>query len=203
MEKIDFKKQLKHLYTPSKKHISEVDVPAMQYLMVDGVGDPNSSQEFQDAVEALYGMAYTLKFMCKEPPISKDFVVPPLEGLWWMENMAEFSSENKDKWQWTVMIMQPEYITPEMVAKAKQKLKKKKDPVALPKLKFETYHEGQSVQIMYIGPYSDEHETIVKLHEHIKEKGSRLRGKHHEIYLSDPRRTAPEKLKTVIRQPFA
>ncbi|KAA3613726.1 MAG: hypothetical protein DWQ05_15720 [Calditrichaeota bacterium] len=202
MSKIDFKKTLKHLYNPSSKQFSEVEVPEMNFLMLDGIGNPNTSKNFQDAVEALYGMAYTLKFMSKASPAGQDFVVPPLQGLWWMEDMAAFNTKNIDKWQWTMMIMQPDFITKEMVAEAREQLTAKKNPVALPQLRFEKFTEGKSVQVLYIGPYADEHETILKLHAYIAEKGWVRRGKHHEIYLSDPRRTAPEKLKTVIRQPY-
>ncbi len=203
MEKTDIKKVLKHLYQPSKKQFSKVDVPEMNYLMVDGIGDPNTSKEFQHAVEVLYGMAYTLKFMCKSGPVAQDFVVPPLEGLWWTDNMAEFFRGNMDKWQWTLMIMQPDFVTDKMAATARDELAAKKNPVALPKLRYERYAEGKSVQILYIGPYAGEHETIKEMHAHIEAQGWKLRGKHHEIYLSDPRRTAPEKLKTIIRQPFS
>lgn len=202
MEKTDHKKTLKHLYNPSKKDFNVVDVPPMNYLMVDGIGDPNTSREFQPAVEALYGMAYTLKFACKLGPVARDFVVMPLEGLWWMENMADFTIENMDQWQWTLMIMQPDFVTEEMVAQAREELAAKKNPPALPKLRFEKYAEGKSAQIMYIGPYAEEHETIKRMHAYVESIGGKLRGKHHEIYLSDPRRTAPEKLKTVLRQPF-
>ncbi|MCA9730583.1 MAG: GyrI-like domain-containing protein [Deferribacteres bacterium] len=203
MEKFDFKKTLKEFYDPSPKQVSEANLPAINYLMVDGVGNPNTSKEFMDATEALYSMAYTLKFMCKKPPISKDFVVMPLEGLWWMENMTEFTLENKDQWQWTLMIMQPDFVTTELIAEARDQVKAKKAPVALQKLRFEKYSEGRCAQIIYVGPYSDEHPTIQLIHDFIKEKGGKLQGKHHEIYLSDPRKTAPEKLKTVLRQPFA
>lgn len=202
MEKVDFKKTLKHLYAPPKNKFTEVDVPKMNFLMVDGHGNPNTSRDFVDAVEALYGMAYTIKFMCKAKPIEQDFTVPPLEGLWWMDNMQEFSIENKDKWKWTLMIMQPDCVTPEIVATARENLASKKNPAALPKLRFGAYDEGSSVQILYIGPYADEHETIMKMHEHIFDNDWKLSGKHHEIYLSDPRKTAPEKLKTILRQPI-
>ena len=125
-----------------------------------------------------------------------------LEGLWWMDDMTEFSVTRKDEWKWTAMMMQPDIITPDLVELARADLIKKKNPVAASKIRFESYHEGLSAQIMYFGPYADEGPTIQRLHEFILESGHQLRGKHHEIYLSDPRRTAPEKLKTVIRQPM-
>ncbi|MFQ5340993.1 MAG: GyrI-like domain-containing protein [Anaerolineae bacterium] len=200
MSKVDFKKDLKHLYNPPKSKFTIVDVPAMNFLMIDGHGDPNNNPAFQDISDALYGMAYTVKFALKAQGM--DYVVPPLEGLWWMENMGEFSLEAKDQWLWTLMIMQPEWATPEVLEEARATLAHKKNPPALPSLRFETYAEGLSVQIMYVGPYADEGPTIARMHAFIEAEGYEPNGKHHEIYLSDPRRTAPEKLKTVIRQPI-
>ncbi len=199
MAKRDFKKELKHLYGPSKKEFSVVDVPPMNFLMIDGHGDPNDNPDFQEGMDALYGMAYTIKFALK--PQGIEYVVPPSEGLWWMEDMSEFSVETKDRWQWTLMIMQPDEVTQEIVAAAQGELARKKDPPALSRLRYERYHEGLSVQIMYLGAYADEGPTIARMHEFIRENGYDFNGKHHEIYLGDPRRTAPEKLKTVIRQP--
>jgi hypothetical protein len=201
MPKADVKKELKHLYAPSAKEASIVDVPEMAFLMIDGQGDPNTSREYQEAIETLYAVAYQLKFMVKKRDPELDYVVPPLEGLWWTEDTADFATGNKDAWQWTAMIYQPDHVTRELFEEAVGQVREKKDPAALPLLRFEPYHEGLSVQIMYIGPYADEGPTIEKLHAFAEEKGYRLRGKHHEVYLGDPRRTAPEKLKTVIRQP--
>lgn len=201
MAKIDWKKELKHLWTSSAKEVTLVDVPEMNYLMVDGQGDPNTSQEFQDATEVLYTASYTLKFMVKKS-LSSDYVVMPLEGLWWADDMIEFIEGNKDQWKWTLMIMQPEQVTNDLVREAFEQVKKKKNPVALSKTRFDSYHEGLSAQIMHIGPYSTERSTIEKLHEFIKENGYELRGSHHEIYLSNPRRVAPEKMKTILRQPI-
>lgn len=205
MKKIDLKKELKHLYNPSTKEISIVDVPKMNFLMIDGKGDPNTSQEYKEAIEALYTVSYSLKFMIKKGETAIDYVVMPLEGLWWTDDMAQFSTENKGIWKWTAMIMQPEYVTKDLVTKAFEQVEKKKNPPALSKMRFESFHEGLSAQIMHIGPYSAEGPTIKKLHSFIKEKGYEFDGlvqKHHEIYLSDPRRTAPEKMKTIIRQPM-
>ena len=201
MQKIDFKKELKPFYRPSAKKISVVDVPSMQFLMIDGQGDPNTALAYTNAIETLYAISYTLKFMSKKQ-LARDYVVMPLEGLWWAEDMASFSIENKDAWLWTAMIMQPDWINADMVAAAKEAAAQKKALPALFKLRFQTYHEGLAAQILYIGPYADEAPTIARLHAHIVENGYRLAGKHHEIYLSDPRRMAPEKLKTVIRQPM-
>jgi hypothetical protein len=200
MSKIDFKKALKHLYRPSPKEFVVVDVPSMSFLMIDGHGDPNTAQEYQDAVEALYAVAYKLKFTSKKE-LGKDYVVPPLEGLWWAEDMEAFTAaRDKSAWDWTMMIMQPEWITQEMVEEAVKQVEKKGLP-ALSKLYLETYHEGLAVQILHIGSYDDEAPTIARMHAFIDENGYEPAGKHHEIYLSDPRKVAPEKLKTVLRQP--
>ena len=202
MEKIDYKKELKAFYAPSAKEISVVEIPDMNFLKIDGQGDPNTSQVFQDATEALFSVAYTLKFMVKKSPMALDYGVMPLEGLWWTEDMANFSVDDKSAWFWTLMIMQPEMITSAMVQEAVQQSGKKKDLPALSGLRFEPYHEGKAVQIMHIGPFSAEGPTIARMHEFITANGSALRGLHHEIYLSDIRRAAPEKWKTVLRQPM-
>lgn len=201
MTKVDFKKELKSLYKASPKSAVVVDVPKMNFLIIDGKGDPNTAKEYKDAVEALYAVSYTLKFMVKKEK-TVDYVVLPLEGLWWVDDMTQFSMENKDEWKWNSMIMQPEYVTEDMISRALEQVKKKKNPPALSKMRFESFHEGLSAQIMHIGPYSAERPTIEKLHNFIRENGHGLRGKHHEIYLSDPRRSAPEKIKTIIRQPI-
>jgi hypothetical protein len=201
MPKVDFKKQLKHLYRPSPKEFVVVDVPPMQFLMIDGHGDPNTAQEYQDALEALYAVAYALKFASKKA-LEMDYVVPPSEGLWWAQDMDVFTaSSDKSTWDWTMMIMQPEWVTQEMFEEAVAQVGKKKNPPALSRLRLETYDEGLAVQIMHIGPYAAEGPTIARMHAFIAENGYEPAGKHHEIYLSDPRRTAPEKMKTVLRQP--
>jgi len=200
MQKIDLKKELKHLYSPSAKDVMIVDIPEMNFLMVDGEGDPNTAQAFKDAVDALYGVSFTLKFMIKKEQ-AIDYTVMPLEGFWWTDDMTQFSMENKDIWKWTVMIMQPEYVRADLMERAMEAVGKKKNPPALSKIRFESFHEGLSAQIMHIGPYAAEGPTIERLHRAIREKGHVLTGKHHEIYLSDPRKAAPEKMKTVIRQP--
>ena len=202
MKKIDFKKEFKHLYKPSAKKVEIVEVPKWNYLMVDGKGDPNTSQSFHDAIEVLFSLSYTLKFMIKKGEIGIDYGVLPLEGLWWADDMSSFSTNDKDEWKWTLMIMQPEFVTKELVHKAMEQVKIKKNPIALPLLKFESFEEGKAAQIMHIGPFSEEGPTIEKVHSFIEVNGSQRRGKHHEIYLSDVRRAAPEKWKTVIRQPM-
>jgi hypothetical protein len=200
MEKVDHKKVLKEFYKPSPKKPMIVNVPEMSFLMIDGKGSPLDT-DYQNALMALYPMAYTIKFDVKKAKLA-DFTVMPLEGLWWIEGETEFNLDRKDDWSWTSMIMQPDVVTKEIVKEAKSKVIEKNKAPSISKLKFESYHEGLSVQIMHIGPYADESPTIEHLHAYAEEEGFRLRGKHHEIYLSDPRRTAPERLKTVIRQPI-
>ncbi len=202
MAKTDFKKQLKHLYQPTVKHFTIVDVPAMQFLMIDGAGNPGTAPSYTQAVEALYAVAYKLKFISKRT-LQKDYVVPPLEGLWWADDMDSFTSKlDKDAWLWTMMIMTPDWITTELYEQGIEAAQNAKDLPALSQLRLETYHEGQSVQIMHIGPYDAEGPTLHKLHhEFMPANQLTFNGKHHEIYLSDPRKVAPEKLKTVLRQP--
>jgi len=202
MSKVDFKKTLKQFYIPPKEFVM-VDVPEMQFVMVDGHGDPNTAQEYQDAVEALYAVAYKMKFISKKE-LEKDYVVPPLEGLWWAEDMATFSNREKSEWDWTMMIMTPEWISVEIFDDAIKKVRQAKDPASLDQVRLERYHEGLSVQIMHIGSYDDEGPgpVLAQMHsDFIPNNGFVENGKHHEIYLSDPRRVAPEKLKTVLRQP--
>lgn len=201
MTKIDFKKDLKHLYNPPAKAVVIVDVPQMNFLMVDGAGNPNTSHEFKDAIEALYAVSYALKFIIKKE-MTMDYVVMPPEGLWWCDDMAEFNTENKDAWKWILMIMQPQYVTEDLFDKAIIQVEIKKKLPAISRIRFQNLHEGLSAQIMHIGPYSDEAPTIEKLHDFIKENGYGFSGKHHEIYLSDPRKSSPQKMKTVLRQPI-
>ena len=203
MTKIDLKKELKHLYSASAKEAAVVEVPEMNFLMIDGSGDPDASEEFQDAVGALYGLSYTLKFMIKKGERALDYKVMPLEGLWWVEGEEAFDIDRRELWRWTLMIMQPEFVTAELVERAAEEVERKKSPPALEKARFESFREGLSAQIMHVGPYCDEGPTIERLHAFIRESGRQPRGKHHEIYMGDPRRTAPERLKTILRQPMA
>ncbi|KTB48259.1 GyrI-like domain-containing protein [Dehalogenimonas alkenigignens] len=201
MEKIDFKKTLKYLFNAPMEPVF-VEVPEMNYLMVDGRGRPDSS-DAACAIGAVYSVAYTIKFMVKNAGLL-DFGVLPLEGLWWSDDMADFTNGNKDDWQWTYMIMQPSLVNRQMVEKAVAEVRRKKNPAAIGRVKFEALAEGRSAQMMHIGPYADEGPNIAKLHRFISETGYAFDGKkrkHHEIYLSDPARTAPEKMKTIIRQP--
>jgi len=202
MAKIDYRKELSVLYKASAKTAHIVDVPQMNFFMVDGEGDPNNSQDFQDAVEALYSLSYTLKFAIKMGKSAVDYGVPPLEGLWWADDMSSFTSGRKDDWKWTLMIMQPEFVTGELVDAAIEKVRAKKNPAALSKVRFVPFAEGPAAQILHVGPYSEEGPTIEKLHAFIRDCGNEPAGKHHEIYLGDPRRAAPEKLRTIIRQPM-
>ena len=200
MKKVDYKKELKHLYGSSSKKVVIVEVPSMNYFMVDGEGGP-AAESYQQAIEALYGLSFTVKFDVKKG-VGPDYTVMPLEGLWWAKDMTAFSSDRKDEWQWKMMIMQPDHVTAKHVNAATKQLREKKNPLALDKIRFESYHEGLSVQILHIGPYDDEGPTIAQMHKFIDENGYQLHMKHHEIYLSDPRRSKPEKLKTVLRQPI-
>ena len=206
MEKLDLKKKYKELYAPSKKEISLVTVPAFNFLMTDGAGDPNGNIRMQAAFEVLFTVSYTLKFMFKQGKLGRnvpDYGVMPPEGLWWTDDMSQFTMADKSNWKWTMMLMQPDFVRTEDVEKAKEAAGRKKPFPALGDLRFEKYDEGLSAQIMYLGPFAEEGPTIQRIHDFIREKCLVLRGKHHEIYLSDMRRTAPEKLKTVVRQPAA
>ena len=203
MSKIDYKKELKHLYRPSAKKVEAVDVPRMNFLMIDGKGDPSTSQEFKDAIGVLYPLSYTLKFMIKKGGIGVDYGVLPLEGLWWADDMSSFVDDRREHWQWTLMIMQPELVTEQMVQEANAQVLKKKNPVSLPLVRFESFEEGKVAQILHVGPFSEEGPSVEKVHAFIEESGSQRRGKHHEIYLSDIRRAAADNWKTIIRQPMS
>ncbi len=203
MQKIDFKKRLKQLYSAPAKAPVIVEVPPMNFIMIDGAGDPNTSVEFQQALEALFSTSYALKFMIKKSPLAIDYGVLPLEGVWWADDMASFTAGDKASWKWTLMIMQPEYVTPELFQQALEQAGKKKELPAFGRLRFESFHEGLSAQVLHVGPFAEEGPTIERLHRFILENRYSRMGKHREIYLSDLRRTAPEKLKTILRQPIA
>lgn len=196
--KQDFKKDLKHLYAPSAREVIEIEVPTMNFLMIDGMGDPNTAQEYKDAVEALYSVAYTIKFLLKKEA-AIEYAVMPLEGLWWAEGGRNASREN---WQWTMMIMQPNSVTDKQFVNALEQVRHKKNLPALDKMRLESLHEGIAVQIMHIGPFATEEQTLEKIERFLEEHSYIAQGKHHEIYLSDPRRTIPEKMRTVLRQPI-
>ena len=210
MEKLDLKKDLKDLYLPSVKKIEMVDVPAMNFLMIDGAIEPGqapgTSPLFAENMQALYGAAYTLKFAAKqrkENPV--DYPVMALEGLWWVED-GTFDIQKPGNWKYTIMIMQPELVTAEMFAEALAQLRKKKgNQPTFARLRLQRFQEGLCVQTMHIGPYADEPATVERMQAFMQENNLQdlvgLGGKHHEIYMGDPRRADPEKLKTVLRHP--
>lgn len=202
MSKIDFKKEHKHLYNPSMRDAAVVDVPPMNVLMVDGRGDPNMPGEYTEATAALFAVSYTIKFLLKKGAAAIDYGVMPLEGLWWTDDMSAASFANKEMWRWTSMIMQPAPVTPAIVEDALTQVAAKKKLAALPKLRFDCFYEGLAAQVMHLGPYAAEAPTIERLHRFIQEQGYTFVGKHHEIYLSDPRKSLTERMKTVIRQPI-
>lgn len=199
--KSDIKIERKDLYAPAKGKFTIVDVPALRFLMIDGQGDPNSAQSYKAALEALYPVSYALKFASKKI-LDKDYVVRPLEGLWWADDMSAFRTRAKDVWRWTMMIGQPDWIDQAMVTQAIDIQRKKGASAAIDRLRLETYAEGRCVQILHVGSYDDEGPVLHRLHEEfLPENGLVMSGKHHEIYLSDARKTAPEKLRTILRQP--
>ncbi|HHT04753.1 MAG TPA: transcriptional regulator [Hydrogenispora sp.] len=202
----DYKKEYKDLYMPKDKPVL-IEVPPMNFLMADGSGDPNNNPEFQQATELLYGLSYTIKMSKKkgkEPDGYFEYVVPPLEGLWWIDE-GLFSLEKRDNWKWTLMIRQPEFVNEELIQWATTELMRKKPELTTKKARFEVFEEGLCVQIMHVGPYSTEPETMKKVEAFLLEHGLKNRlssgGKHHEIYLSDPRKAKPERMKTVLRHP--
>lgn len=191
MHKIDLKRELKALYKPSAKEVVEVDVPAFDFLMVDGEGDPNKAASYKEAVEALYSVSYTVKFALKRDK-ALDYVVMPLEGLWWADDLASFNRDERDRWKWTMMIRQPPEASVPLVQSAIARVQARKGLPALRRIRLERFEEGRSAQTMHIGPFSDEGPTIQRVHDYIASR-SALRGRHHEIYLSDIRKAAPEK----------
>ncbi len=203
MTKTDFGKELRHLYHPSAGEFSVVDVPSMNFVMVDGHGDPNTAVAYSQAVEALYAVSYGMKFISKRE-LERDYVIPPLEGLWWADDHRVFTDmRDKSRWDWTMMIMVPDRITVEIYERAVREAAGKKDLPALASMRMERLDEGRSVQILHRGSYDDEGPVLARLHnEWIPENGYVENGRHHEIYLSDPRRTAPSRLRTVLRQPI-
>jgi hypothetical protein len=210
MKTLDLKKQFKYLYQPSAKKIEAVQVPNLQFAMIDGAiekgSEPGKSPAFAESTQALYGLSYTLKFMLKKRKTNAiDYPVMALEGLWWVED-GFFDITVKDNWFYTLMIMQPEVITQEIFEEAREQVRKKKgDSLLLSKVKLDYFEEGLCVQTMHIGPYATEPSTIDRMHEFMQENGLKdnvgPNGKHHEIYMSDPRKAAPDKMKTVLRHP--
>ncbi|MEV1330377.1 GyrI-like domain-containing protein [Micromonospora costi] len=199
--KTDFKKTL-DAYQARQGRFRVVDVPDMRYLMIDGHGDPDTSPAFTEAVEALYPVAYKLKFASKRD-LGRDYVVPPLEGLWWAEDMAAFTvARDKSRWDWTLMLMVPDWIDQAMVTTAVEQTRARRQPARLDEVRLETLSEGRCVQTLHVGSFDDEADVLAHLHHQvIPDHGFRMAGTHHEIYLSDLRKVAPEKQRTILRQP--
>lgn len=202
MPSIDLKREYREHYTARVGKPALVEVPPRPFLMIDGCGDPNTSQEYADAVAALYPIAYGIRAEIKKET-GDGYTVMPLEGLWWADDMANFSVDDKSDWKWTMMICQPEVATVELAAAVIPEVTASKCLVSGSSVRFETYAEGAAAQLMHLGPYADEAPTIRLLHDFIAAEGLERSGLHHEIYLGDPRRTDPARLKTIIRQPVA
>ena len=198
--KVDFKRELPEVYAAGRVP-KLIEVPELAFLMVDGEGAPGRAPEFRAAIEALYSVAYTVKFAIKRRPGGIDYRVMPLEGLFWVDEGRDFPPPDPSDWRWTAMIMQPGSVTAELLESARQTAAAKRSLSALDLVRLERFHEGAAAQILHIGPYAEEQPTIACLHQFIAEQGYVPRGKHHEIYLGDPNRSAPAKLKTLIRQP--
>jgi hypothetical protein len=196
---VDLKRRLPELYRAGTEP-TLVEVPELPFLMIDGTGDPNTAVAYASAVQAIYSVAYTLRFALKRGPLALDAVVMPLEGLWWAPDMSRFTAD-RDAWQWTLMIAEPDQVTEDLVAAARAEVARKKGLDAVDRVRLERYAEGPAAQVLHLGPYSAEGATVERLHRFIAEQGYVLTGKHHEVYLGDPRRTAPERLRTIIRQP--
>lgn len=200
-EKIDFKKTLDS-YRARQNEFRIVDVPEMQYLMIDGHGDPNTSPAFGAAIETLYPVAYKLKFSSKRD-LGRDYVVPPLEGLWWADDMDSFTvARDKSRWDWTLMLMVPDWIGEAMFSAALDEVRDRAAPARLDDVRLESLVEGLCVQTLHVGSFDDEAPVLARMHdEFIPGRGLRMTGKHHEIYLSDFRKVAPDKRRTILRQP--
>lgn len=196
----DVKRELSPFYAPKNREWALVDMPPQQFIAVDGAGDPNTSQDYTDAVEALYAVAYTLKFASKHA--GQDFVVGPLEGLWWSPNPEVFTARAKHAWHWRMLISQPDWITADQVEEAVAAALAKKKRPTIAQVRHDTLTEGTSAQVLHIGSYDEETPLMARLHEeYLPANNLTLNGLHHEVYLGDPRRTAPDRLRTVIRQP--
>jgi hypothetical protein len=201
-EKYDYKKALKMLFNPPSKIPELITVPPMQFLSIEGHGSPNDNPEFEAAVSALYGCAYTIKFTRKKAGLEPDYSVQPLEGLWWVDEVdpANYRTVPQSQWRWRLLMGQPDFVTLSELESAKPEILKKKGQ-DVSTVRLERFDEGLCVQILYVGPYAEEYSTIALMHEWAKDQGFEIQGLHHEIYLGDPRKTAPEKLKTILRQP--
>jgi len=192
---------MKQYYSASARQPQIITIPPLNFLKIDGHGDPNTAPDYSAVVSALYTLTYTLKFDLKKRGETPDYKVFPLQGLWWSANMDDFTTGTKSNWDWTMMIAQPDWITLEDIDRAKTKALAKVTQAVLDRVRFEPYDEGLAVQLLHIGPYSAEGPNIARLHQFAFDQGYQLTGLHHEIYLGDPNKAAPEKLKTIIRQP--
>lgn len=202
MQERDYVKEQTQLYNPSSETPEIVEVPGMNFLKVDGKGDPNASPEFMEDVDALFAASYAIKLAVKEVEPEKDFAVFPLEGLWWVDNETDFSMANKDQFLWTLMVRQPEFVSMDFVTEILTQVRDAVKKPAISRFRFEPLIEHKVVQIMHKGPFAEEGPTIKKLHDFIKESKYFMMGKHHEIYLSDFRKVEPRKWTTIIRQPI-
>ncbi len=196
--KLDFAKEYKQYYT-AKNTPAVVEFGKVPYLSIEGKGEP-AGEAFTKAVEALYPFAYGVKNICKKQ--GQDFAVPKLEGLWWVKSNKPALKAPRSEWYWELLIRMPDFATSEIIKNAKEEVFKKKDLDLIKEIKFKTINENKCVQIMHVGPYATEPETIQKIKNFIKQNGYTENGLHHEIYLSDPRKTVPEKMKTILRQPI-
>ncbi|HZD79365.1 MAG TPA: GyrI-like domain-containing protein [Actinomycetota bacterium] len=200
MPKVDLKRSMRRLYFPPAGQPVLVDVPELSFLRIDGRGDPEAAP-YTQAMEALFAVSFGLKFMIKRLDPEDDYTVMPLESLWWSRDQSTFEIEDRSTWRWTAMVVQPSNVTGSLVERAVADAAAKRRSPAFRKIRLERFREGLAAQVMHVGPYSEELATIEKLHAFIAEHDYPVRGKHHEIYLSDPRRCAPDRIKTVIRQP--
>ena len=198
---VDLRRELRGLYSATPTP-AVVEVPELPFVMIDGHGDPNTAPAYAEAVEALYTVAYTVRFALKRGPAAVDAPVMPLEGLWWTPDMSTFSVDDKSAWDWTMMILLPPQATADVVDEARAAAVEKKRLDAIGRVRLDRFAEGLAAQVLHVGPYTAEGPTIQALHAFIAQRGGQLSGKHHEIYLGDPRRAAPEKLRTVLRQPM-
>ena len=201
MKKIDFRKTYGAYYFPPAKEVTAVTVPALTFAMVDGTGNPNTNPAFGRALEVLFAVSYGLRFALKKQGVA-DYRTGPLEALWWTAEDGTFDLDAGAEWKWTAMVLQPDVVTRSRFEDARSQAREKRELLALSKLRLDRYREGLSAQVLHVGPYAEERPTIDRLHAFIRDRGYRLAGKHHEIYLGDPRRAAPERLKTVLRQPM-
>jgi hypothetical protein len=202
LPKIDYRRELGDLYA-GRERPAIVDVPSIRFLMIDGHGDPNGSANFNDAVEAVYAVAYALKFRMRSMPHGVDAAIMPLEGLWWIPDARVWDFGDKSDWDWTLMMAEPDLVTPALLADAIQTVRDRRKPAAIDRVRLESLEEGRAAQILHRGPFSAERPTLERLYDFIRVNGFMPVGKHHEIYLTDPQRTAPDRLRTIIRQPVA